>query len=74
MVVTNHQNVNYFAGIGLELAEQPSLDANSDVVLKPGMTLAFEPAILDECGLFDMEEDILITEDGCEVLAPVWPR
>ena len=74
VVVTNHQNVNYFAGIGLELAEQPSLDANSDVVLKPGMTLAFEPAILDECGLFDMEEDILITEDGCEVLAPVWPR
>ena len=61
-------------GIGLELAEQPSLDANSDVVLRPGMTLAFEPAILDECGLFDMEEDILITEDGCEVLAPVWPR
>ena len=48
-------------GIGLELAEQPSLDANSDVVLKPGMTLAFEPAILDECGLFDMEEDFEAT-------------
>jgi Xaa-Pro aminopeptidase len=61
-------------GVGLELAEQPSLDANSDVVLQPGMTLAFEPAILDDCGLFDMEEDIVITEDGCEVLAPVWPR
>ncbi|MGH9681841.1 MAG: M24 family metallopeptidase, partial [Candidatus Acidiferrales bacterium] len=54
--------------------EQPSLDANSDVVLQPGMTLAFEPAILTESGVFDMEEDVVITEDGCEVLAEVWPR
>lgn len=61
-------------GVGLELGEQPSLDANSDVVLQPGMTLAFEPAILDDRGVFNMEEDILITEDGCEILAEVWPR
>jgi len=38
------------------------------------MTLAFEPAILDHRGVFNMEEDILITEDGCEILAEVWPR
>jgi Xaa-Pro dipeptidase len=61
-------------GVGLELGEQPSLDANSKVVLQPGMTLAFEPAILTEKGVFDMEEDVVITEDGCEVLAEVWPR
>jgi len=61
-------------GVGLELGEQPSLDAHSEVVLKPGMTLAFEPAILDDRGVFNMEEDILITEDGCEILAEVWPR
>lgn len=61
-------------GVGLELGEQPSLDANSNVVLQPGMTLAFEPAILTESGVFDMEEDIVITEEGCEVLAEVWPR
>ena len=61
-------------GIGLELAEQPSLDGNSTVVLEPGMTLALEPAILTSNGVYDMEEDILVTEDGCEVLAPVWPR
>ena len=61
-------------GIGLELAEQPSLDDNSDVVLQPGMTLAFEPAILADHGVYDMEEDLLITESGCTVLAEVWPR
>jgi len=61
-------------GIGLELAEQPSLDDNSTVVLQPGMTLALEPAILTDNGVYDMEEDVLVTESGCEVLAPVWPR
>jgi Xaa-Pro dipeptidase len=61
-------------GVGLELGEQPSLDANSNVVLQPGMTLAFEPAILTESGVFNMEEDVLITDDGCEVLAEMWPR
>jgi Xaa-Pro aminopeptidase len=61
-------------GIGLELAEQPSLDDNSTVVLEPGMTLALEPAVLTHNGVYDMEEDVLVTEDGCEVLAPVWPR
>ncbi len=61
-------------GVGLELAEQPSVDAFCNIVLQPGMTLAFEPAILAESGVFDMEEDILITADGCEVLGPVWPR
>lgn len=61
-------------GIGLELAEQPSLDDNSDVILERGMVIAFEPAILDECGLFGMEEDILVTDEGPEVLATIWPR
>ena len=61
-------------GIGLELAEQPSLDDNSKVVLQAGMTLAFEPAILAEHGVYDMEEDLLVTESGCTVLAEVWPR
>ena len=61
-------------GLGLELAEQPSLDGNSDIVLQPGMTIAFEPALLADSGVFNMEEDVLITEDGCEVLAEMWPR
>lgn len=61
-------------GVGLELAEQPSLDAFSEIVLQEGMTLAFEPAILTMSGVYDMEEDIVITADGCEVLGPVWPR
>lgn len=61
-------------GIGLELAEQPSIDALSEIVLQQGMTIAFEPAILSTNGVFDMEEDIVITDEGCEVLAEVWPR
>jgi len=61
-------------GIGLEMAEQPSIDPYNQVVLETGMTIAMEPAILADCGLFNMEEDILITEEGSEVLGPTWPR
>ena len=61
-------------GIGLELAEQPSLDDNSTVVLEPGMTLALEPAVLTHNGVYDMEEDVLVTEGARACLAALGRR
>jgi len=56
-------------GIGLATSfEWPSLDRN-DEPLEPGMTICIEPAVcLDGVGVMKFEDDLLVTEDGCEVL------
>ena len=58
-------------GVGLEVHEEPSLSKKSDTVLKPGMLVTIEPGIYLEDNLGVRIEDlILITETGCEVLSP----
>ncbi len=42
---------------------------SSELVLKPGMVMTVEPGIyLEGWGGLRLEEDILVTEDGCEIL------
>ncbi|RXT13768.1 Xaa-Pro peptidase family protein [Ammoniphilus sp. CFH 90114] len=56
-------------GIGLEVHEGPGLSSKSDVVLKPGMVVTVEPGIyLSQLGGVRIEDDILITENGCEII------
>ena len=58
-------------GIGLEIHEYPrvSTKMTSDVVFKPGMIVTLEPGLYDEkCGGCRLENDVLITEDGNEVI------
>jgi Xaa-Pro aminopeptidase len=57
-------------GFGLATSfEWPSLDSEAGL-LKPGMTLAIEPAIYKiGVGAMKLEDCILITETGCEVLS-----
>jgi Xaa-Pro dipeptidase len=58
-------------GIGLDAHEKPILRnrEDSDTVLEPGMVLAVEPGLYEkEAGGCRLENDILITEDGPEVL------
>ncbi len=61
-------------GVGLEIHEPPYASKSSDWVLKPGMLVTIEPGIYLE-GNFGIriEDLILITEDGCEVLSGVAP-
>lgn len=57
-------------GVGLEIHEAPVASAKSDWILKPGMLVTVEPGIYLEDNLGVRIEDlILITEDGCEVLS-----
>jgi len=54
-------------GIGIEVHEKPSISASSKDVLKKDMVIAIEPAIYVKNGI-RIENDYLITEDGCENL------
>jgi len=59
-------------GIGLDIHEGPRLASGQDRPLKPGMVVTVEPGIyLPGWGGVRIEDDILVTRDGHEVLSTV---
>lgn len=64
-------------GIGLSIHEQPDMSADSEETLQPGMTIAVEPAITnkpkwtDSDRFFIVENNVVITADGYELLTPM---
>ncbi|MGH3272872.1 MAG: M24 family metallopeptidase [Streptosporangiaceae bacterium] len=70
-------------GIGLELWERPLIkihdDPDDDVAVQPGMVLCLEPILAPPhpggglAGVFVIEQQVLVTADGCEVLSAGLP-
>ncbi len=59
-------------GTGLEIHEGPRISAASDQILAAGMIITIEPGVYfqDEFGI-RIEDDVLVTESGCEVLSQI---
>ncbi len=61
-------------GLGLEVHEPPSLALGGEALIEPGMILTVEPIFSDlpnfQIGNFAMEQILLVTETGSELLTP----
>jgi Xaa-Pro aminopeptidase len=56
-------------GLGLQGSEPPFVRYDSEQVLEPGMVLSCEAYLRDDDMTYGSEEDIVITDDGCDVLS-----
>ena len=59
----------YGHGIGLMLTEPPHIATYDRTVLEPGMTITIEPGFVTNYGVFQNEENILVTQKGHEILS-----
>ena len=56
-------------GIGMLFTEPPSLARWDPLVLAENMVVSIEPGLVREDGVYHAEDNILITQDGADVLS-----
>lgn len=73
-IISNEGYGKYFNhrlghGLGMDVHEYPDVSGSNNDILEEGMTFTIEPGIylIDEVGI-RIEDDILVTKDGCEIL------
>ena len=68
-------HLGHSISMGPQTAEAPYISPNQDGVLQPGMILSVEnPMYITGYNGFNIEDMILITEDGMELLTPLTPH
>lgn len=56
-------------GIGLLFTEPPSIAKWDPIILQKNMVISIEPGLIMEDGVYHVEENLIVTQDGCEVLS-----
>src|SRR5450432_781511 len=62
-------------GLGLEIHEPPRIGKRDKTRLQPGMAITIEPGVyLEDFGGIRIEDTVVVTEKGCEILTPTNKR
>lgn len=60
--------------IGLDIIEPPFIELEDDTLLEEGMVLTVEPSLYTEGAYFMLEEDVVVTDSGFEILSDPAPE
>ena len=58
-------------GVGYDPTEPPHVSEQDPTILEPGMVISVEPGVATDFGLFHVEQIVLVTADGHEVLSTI---
>lgn len=56
-------------GMGIMSTEPPSITRQDKTILQEGMVINIEPGFVKENGVYNIEEDIVVTKDGSDILS-----
>jgi Xaa-Pro aminopeptidase len=55
--------------LGLQSTEPPDVSLTDPTILEPGMVITVEPAIVRDDGIFQIEQNVVVTDSGYEILS-----
>jgi Xaa-Pro aminopeptidase len=55
-------------GLGMSATEPPDVSLENNEMLKPGMVITLEPAIVNDSGFYCLEEVVQVTKNGFDIL------